>query len=133
MDYLTSDIMVHCDFIERDHYLDYFAGFTNTILTKYKKWEVNSPRPTFRIWFTDMEGNVIPVVSNAEKQREAEIEEANRINAEHTKELHLDEKDQGLSGPLENNSEDVVAEDEDPPRVRLPYISSFVLELLLIF
>jgi hypothetical protein len=122
-DYLTSDIQVHCDFIERDHYLDYFAGFSNTILTKYKKWEVKNVHPTFKIWFTDMEGNQIPVVSKAEEQRLAEIQEANRLNAEQTKELNLS---QGFDS-------DPVIEVEETPSVKLPYISSFVLELMLIF
>jgi hypothetical protein len=58
-DYLVSDIMVHCDFIERDHYLDYFACFSNTLMTKYKKFQVINPRKSFKVWFTTMDGKAI--------------------------------------------------------------------------
>jgi hypothetical protein len=58
-EYLTADIQVHADFIERDQYLDSFVCFTNTIMTKYKKWEVKNPRQNMKVWFTDMEGNLM--------------------------------------------------------------------------
>jgi hypothetical protein len=93
-DYVTSDIQVHADWIERDAYLNHFAGFANTILTKYKKWQVRIPRQSFNIWFTDMNGKKIPVLSDMEL-----------VN--------------GTFGQLV---------EPDPP-----YISSFVLELLLIY
>jgi hypothetical protein len=55
-EYLTGDIQVHADFIQRNHYLDYFACFTNTIMTKYKKFEFIGSQPGFTIWFTNMSG-----------------------------------------------------------------------------
>ena len=60
-DSIVGDIMLHCSFIERDNYLDSFVCFTNTILTKYKKYEVTKPKDTFKIWFTDLNGNLINV------------------------------------------------------------------------
>lgn len=45
---LVGDGM-HCNFIERDNYLDSFVCFTNTILTKYKKYEITRPKDTFKI------------------------------------------------------------------------------------
>jgi hypothetical protein len=68
--YLTGDIRVHCDFIERNHDVDYFACFGNTQLTEYKKWEVVSPRQSFKIWFSDMDGNPIVVKTKAEEEAE---------------------------------------------------------------
>jgi hypothetical protein len=56
---MTGDIMLHADFIERDKYLDSFCAFTNTVLTKYKKWEVCNPKPYLTIWFSDIQGNVM--------------------------------------------------------------------------
>ena len=58
---MVGDVMLHCSFIERDNYLDSFVCFTNTILTKYKKYEITKPKDTFRIWFTDLIGNLINV------------------------------------------------------------------------
>ena len=60
-DALVGDVMLHCDFIERDNYLDSFVCFTNTILTKYKKYEVVRPKDKFKIWFTDCNNNLINV------------------------------------------------------------------------
>jgi hypothetical protein len=121
--YLVGDIQVHADFIERNHDLDYFACFTNTQLTKYKKWEVLSPRQTFKIWFTDMEGNPFPVKTKAE----AEVEQRRQ-------EMRLAYEKQmrgGVEAPETEPNESVTIEDliEDTK----PYISSFVLELLLIY
>jgi hypothetical protein len=53
---MVGDIELHADFIERDRYLNSFCCFTNTILTKYKKWEVVNPRQFLNLWFTDMKG-----------------------------------------------------------------------------
>ena len=58
---MVGDIMLHCSFIERDNYLDSFVCFTNTILTKYKKYEITQPKDTFKVWFTDLMGNLIDV------------------------------------------------------------------------
>ena len=60
-DYLVGDAELHASFIQRNDYFDSFVCFTNTILTKYKKYEVTRPRPTFKVWFSDMEGNPIEV------------------------------------------------------------------------
>ena len=59
--YLVGDIKLHASFIQRHDYMDSFVCFTNTILTKYKKYEVTRPKPTFKIWFSDMEGNTVEV------------------------------------------------------------------------
>jgi hypothetical protein len=58
-EYITNDIRVHADWVERDRYLDSFVGFANTVHTKYKPWEVQHSKTNFKIWFTDMKGNKI--------------------------------------------------------------------------
>lgn len=58
---MVGDVELHANFIERDNYLDSFVCFTNTILTKYKKYEVTKPKDSFKIWFTDLMGNLIDV------------------------------------------------------------------------
>lgn len=58
---MVGDIMLHSNFFERNNYLDSFVCFTNTILTKYKKYEVSHPKDSFKIWFTDLNGNLIDV------------------------------------------------------------------------
>ena len=58
---LVGDFMLHASFVERDNYLDSFICFTNTVLCKYKKYEVNHVKDHFRIWFTDLNGNLINV------------------------------------------------------------------------
>jgi hypothetical protein len=137
--YLVSDVQIHADWIERDKYLDSFAGFTNTILTKYKKWQIISPRETFTIWFTDMEGNSIPVITKAE-------EDAAALKAEQQKAYEEYVRSQNLNQPPTNAlsiaherlgftagtmARDTTEEEEDnQPKT---YISSFVLELLLIY
>jgi hypothetical protein len=59
IDYLVADVQLHVDFIERSQYMDSFCIFTNTIMTKYKKYQVLHPRRKFKIWFTDMAGHDI--------------------------------------------------------------------------
>jgi hypothetical protein len=59
LDYIVADVQLHADFIERDQYIDSFCIFVNTIMTKYKKYQVLRPRRTFKIWFTDMQGHDI--------------------------------------------------------------------------
>jgi hypothetical protein len=59
--FMTGDIMLHADFIERDRYLDSFCSFTNTILKKYKKWEVINPKQFLTVWFTDIKGNPVNI------------------------------------------------------------------------
>ena len=60
-DYLVGDVELHASFIQRNDYFDGFVCYTNTILTKYKKYEVTRPRPTFKVWFTDMDGKPVDV------------------------------------------------------------------------
>jgi hypothetical protein len=117
--YLVSDIMVHADFIERNHDLDYFACFSNTQLTKYKKWEVVTPRQSFRIWFTDMEGNPILVKTKAE-------EEVQKRKQDMLKKYEAD-----MNVTAEVSQEEVATEEEEAAPVA--YISSLVLELMLIY
>jgi hypothetical protein len=59
--FLVYDIQVHADWVERDAFLDSFICFGNTQLTKYKKWKVQSPKQTFKIWFSDMQGKKLRV------------------------------------------------------------------------
>ena len=58
---LAGDIELHASFIQRHDYRDSFVCYTNTILTKYKKYEVVRPRPTFKVWFTNMNGEKVDV------------------------------------------------------------------------
>ncbi len=60
-DYMVGDIELHCGFIQRNDYFDGFCCYTNTILTKYKKYEYSGTKPTFKVWFTDMDGNTVDV------------------------------------------------------------------------
>ena len=60
-DCLVGDVELHASFIQRNDYFDSFVCYTNTILTKYKKYQVTNPRPTFKVWFTDMEGKKVDV------------------------------------------------------------------------
>jgi hypothetical protein len=133
---MVGDIQVHIDFIERNHDLDYFACFSNTQLTKYKKWEVKSPKATFKVWFTNMNGEPIEVKTKAE-------EEVKRRREEMLKQYEEDMKKKGLSEPAVDNSPVVApesaqatfVEDSEEPEeeTQSMYISSFVLELMLIY
>ena len=70
---LAGDIELHASFIQRHDYRDSasfiqrhdyrdsFVCYTNTILTKYKKYEVVRPKPTFKVWFTNMNGEKVDV------------------------------------------------------------------------
>jgi len=60
-DYLTGDIQLHASFIQRDGHMDDFVCFTNTVLTKYKKYAFTGNRPDFRLWLTNMQGEVVIV------------------------------------------------------------------------
>ncbi len=60
-DHLVGDIEMHTNFIQRDDYFDAFCIYTNTILTKYKKYEYCGSKQTFDIWFTDMDGQPVDV------------------------------------------------------------------------
>ena len=58
---LAGDIELHASFIQRHDFRDSFVCYTNTILTKYKKYEVVRPKPTFKVWFTNMNGEKVDV------------------------------------------------------------------------
>jgi hypothetical protein len=127
-DYVVSDIMVHCDFIERNHDLDYFACFSNTQLTKYKKWEVLSPRQSFKVWFTDMEGKPYEVKSKAEEEVQARKKQMLALYEEEMKNKVWPPYDTTTGTDV---TQTATTEEEDEPA--RPYISAFLLELLLIY
>ena len=60
--FIVSDLCLHASFILRDAYLDHFVNFVNNIDNGSKpdkyEYDVNAPK-TFRVWFTDLEGNEI--------------------------------------------------------------------------
>jgi hypothetical protein len=129
--------MVHADFIERDHDLDYFACFSNTQLTKYKKWEIKAPKQTFKIWFTDMNGVSIIVKTKAEEEVERRREEMLK---------QYEDRMTGSRLNTQTDDNDVRYSREDGQTTGLPgtpgeggestdiaYISAFVLELMLIY
>ena len=59
---LIGDIILHADFIERDHYLDYACCFVNEQPNKdTAKYEYKGYRKDFNLWFTDMKMNPIDV------------------------------------------------------------------------
>ena len=63
-DKLVGDVLMHADFIKRDHYMDYACCFINEIPNKdTAKYEYNSTDTTFRLWFTDLKNNEIEVDS----------------------------------------------------------------------
>ena len=62
--YITIILLVmlmHASFIQRNDYFNGFVCYTNTVLTKYKKYELTRPKPIFKIRFTDMDGNEVEV------------------------------------------------------------------------
>lgn len=57
---LVGDVILHADFILRDHYLDYACCFVNEEANKdTAKYEYNGTRPIFKLWFTDLHGNMV--------------------------------------------------------------------------
>lgn len=57
---LVGDVILHADFIERDHYCDYACCFVNEDPNrKTAKYEYLGTKPSFKVWFTDM--NLKPV------------------------------------------------------------------------
>ena len=59
---LIGDIILHADFIERDHYLDYACCFVNEQPNRdTAKYEYKGYRKDFKLWFTDMNNNSINV------------------------------------------------------------------------
>ena len=61
-DTLIGDIIMHADFIERDHYCDYAACFVNEQPNRdTAKYEYNGTKKQFKVWFTDMDLNEVTV------------------------------------------------------------------------
>ena len=61
-DTLIGDVIMHADFIERDHYCDYSACFVNEEPNKdTAKYEYVGYKNNFNIWFTDMDLNRVQV------------------------------------------------------------------------
>ena len=58
---LVGDVVLHADFIHRDHYLDYSCCFVNEEANKdTAKYEYdNTTDPTFKLWFTDLHGEIV--------------------------------------------------------------------------
>ena len=59
---LIGDVILHADFIERDHYMDYAACFVNEEPNKdTAKYEYVGYKQSFNVWFTDMALNKVEV------------------------------------------------------------------------
>ena len=60
-DALVGDVILHADFIHRDHYLDYACCFVNEEANKdTAKYELDAQiRSTFKLWFTDLHGEIV--------------------------------------------------------------------------
>lgn len=57
---LVGDVILHADFIQRDHYMDYACCFINEEANRdTAKYEYNSTKQTFKLWFTDLKGNSV--------------------------------------------------------------------------
>ena len=58
---LVGDVILHADFIQRDHFLDYSCCFVNEEANKdTAKYEyVNTTKRDFKLWFTDLHGNKV--------------------------------------------------------------------------
>ena len=61
-DVLVGDVILHADFITRDHYMDYACCFVNEEANRETaKYEYNSYKPDFKLWFTDLNGNKVDI------------------------------------------------------------------------
>ena len=60
-DALVGDVLLHADFIHRDHYLDYACCFVNEEANKdTAKYELDSQlHKTFKLWFTDLHNDIV--------------------------------------------------------------------------
>ena len=60
-DALIGDVLLHADFIHRDHYLDYACCFVNEEANKdTAKYELDSQlHKTFKLWFTDLHNEIV--------------------------------------------------------------------------
>ena len=57
---LVGDVLLHADFIHRDHFLDYACCFVNEEANKdTAKYEYNSTKSVFKLWFTDLHGEIV--------------------------------------------------------------------------
>ena len=57
---LVGDVLLHADFIHRDHFLDYACCFVNEEANKdTAKYEYNSTKAVFKLWFTDLHGEIV--------------------------------------------------------------------------
>lgn len=58
---LVGNVIMHADFIHRDHFLDYSCCFVNEEANKdTAKYEYdNTTDRTFKIWFTDLHGEMV--------------------------------------------------------------------------
>ena len=61
-DRLVGDVIMHADFIQRDHYLDYACCFVNEAASRdVAKYEILSNKQEFNIWFTDLKNNRVDI------------------------------------------------------------------------
>ena len=61
---LIGDITIHGDFITDLPYLNNFISFVNVDISKRKKWEIlHNPRQ-IKLWFQDLQGNIIDLTAN---------------------------------------------------------------------
>jgi hypothetical protein len=58
---LVGDVLMHADFIHRDHFLDYACCFVNEQANKdTAKYECDSlTTKQFKLWFTDLYGELV--------------------------------------------------------------------------
>ncbi len=57
---LVGDVLCHASFIHRDYYLDHACCFVNEQANKdTAKYEYNSNRADFQLWYTDLHGNLV--------------------------------------------------------------------------
>ena len=57
---LVGDVLLHADFIHRDFYQDHACCFVNEEANKdTAKYEYNSSKDTFQLWFSDLHGNLV--------------------------------------------------------------------------
>ena len=61
-DKLVGDVILHADFIPRDHYLDYACCFVNEDAKRdVAKYEITNNRADFNLWFTDLKNQKVDI------------------------------------------------------------------------
>ena len=72
---ILQDISLHSDFIHSDNYLDSFVFFTNQLRPKYKKYEQLQQHNSFKVWFKDMTGVLVPTktINDSITERTVEV------------------------------------------------------------